>query len=125
MSVGREHRGIALPEEVGFRELPTAVVELRHARLLGTSTSVSSAILAIGLASAVLHTSGIQTPISAGTASESHIVEEWRLLHRRPARTPLGERLMRIRQRIVNSGTPLLSWEELEREVAECRGEVE
>ena len=33
-------------------------------------------------------------------------------------RTPLGERLWAIRQRIIASGEPLLSWEELERELA-------
>jgi hypothetical protein len=41
------------------------------------------------------------------------------------ARTRLGEQLLRIRKRIVESGEPLLSWEEIERDVAECRGEFE
>jgi hypothetical protein len=39
------------------------------------------------------------------------------------ARTRLGEKLLRIRRRIVESGRPLLSWEQIEREVAERRGE--
>jgi hypothetical protein len=39
------------------------------------------------------------------------------------ARTLLGERLLQIREQIVASGEPLLSWEEIEREVAERRGE--
>jgi hypothetical protein len=39
-------------------------------------------------------------------------------------RTSLGERLAQIRQRIVASGEPLLSWGEIERELAERRGEV-
>ena len=34
------------------------------------------------------------------------------------ARTPLGERLSRIREQIIASGEPLLSWEGIEREVA-------
>jgi hypothetical protein len=38
-------------------------------------------------------------------------------------RTLLGERLAQIREKIVASGEPLLSWEEIEREVAERRGE--
>jgi hypothetical protein len=38
-------------------------------------------------------------------------------------RTPLGRKLWEIRQRIVDSGEPLLDWEDLEREVAERRGE--
>jgi hypothetical protein len=41
------------------------------------------------------------------------------------ARTRLGERLLRIREQIVASGEPLLSWEDIEREVAERRGEFE
>ena len=36
--------------------------------------------------------------------------------------TPLGKRLWQIRQRIVDSGEPLLDWEGIEREVAERRG---
>jgi hypothetical protein len=40
-------------------------------------------------------------------------------------RTQLGERLARIRERIIASGEPLLSWAEIEREVAEHRGEAE
>jgi hypothetical protein len=37
-------------------------------------------------------------------------------------RTPFGERLLRIRKEIIASGEPLLSWREIEREVAERRG---
>lgn len=37
-------------------------------------------------------------------------------------RTDFGRELMAIRARIVASGQPLLSWDELEREVAERRG---
>lgn len=37
-------------------------------------------------------------------------------------RTPLGRRLWEIRKRIVESGEPLLDWDDLEREVAERRG---
>lgn len=36
--------------------------------------------------------------------------------------TPLGKKLWEIRQRIVASGVPLLSDEELEQELAERRG---
>ncbi|NJK51691.1 MAG: hypothetical protein HC936_00970 [Leptolyngbyaceae cyanobacterium SU_3_3] len=35
---------------------------------------------------------------------------------------PLGQRLRTIRQRIVDSGQPLLTWDDLEQEVAERRG---
>jgi hypothetical protein len=37
-------------------------------------------------------------------------------------RTPLGRRLWELRKRIVASGQPLLSWEDLDREVAARRG---
>lgn len=36
--------------------------------------------------------------------------------------TPLGQRLWQIHQRIVESGEPLLDWDDVEREVAERRG---
>lgn len=38
-------------------------------------------------------------------------------------RTPLGRRLDEIRKRIKDSGQPLLSWEDIDRELAERRGE--
>jgi len=38
-------------------------------------------------------------------------------------RTELGRRLMEIRQSAIDSGEPLLDWEDLEREIAERRGE--
>lgn len=78
----------------------------------------------------VLSTVAISLMITAQTPStyvdlfpEFNIIEEWQLLRQRPAKTPLGERLMRIRERIINSGAPLLDWDEIEREVAERRGE--
>lgn len=39
-------------------------------------------------------------------------------------RTALGRKLMSIRAKIVASEEPLLNWEEIEREVAERRGEA-
>jgi hypothetical protein len=38
-------------------------------------------------------------------------------------RTPLGRELWEIRQRVLDSGEPLLGWEDLEQEIAERRGE--
>jgi hypothetical protein len=38
-------------------------------------------------------------------------------------RTPLGQKLMVLRRQIVRSGAPLLDWEDLDREIAERRGE--
>ena len=40
-------------------------------------------------------------------------------------RTFLGRQLMRIREEIVASGEPLLSWEEIARELSERRCEFE
>lgn len=42
-----------------------------------------------------------------------------------PQSSSLGERLRQIRGRIVDSGTPLLNREELEKEVASRRGGIE
>lgn len=39
-------------------------------------------------------------------------------------RTELGRRLTALRREIVQSGTPLLDWDDIEREVAERRGSV-
>ena len=38
-------------------------------------------------------------------------------------KTPLGRKLVRLRKEIVRAGVPLLDWDDLEREVAERRGE--
>jgi hypothetical protein len=38
------------------------------------------------------------------------------------AETKLGDRLLKIRQKIVESGVPLLGAEEIEKEIAERRG---
>jgi hypothetical protein len=43
--------------------------------------------------------------------------------HRRNVNTPLGRRLEDLRTAIVSSGRRLLSWDELQREKAERRGE--
>jgi hypothetical protein len=37
-------------------------------------------------------------------------------------RTPLGKKLLEIRRRVVASGRPLLSWEDVEKEIIEQRG---
>ena len=36
--------------------------------------------------------------------------------------SPLGERLLEIRERIVASGEPFLNWDDLEKEIASRRG---
>lgn len=54
---------------------------------------------------------------ATGNGSKSHVdsMEE---------RSPLGEKLVKIREEIVASGAPLLSWDELDQEIAEWRGEM-
>lgn len=37
-------------------------------------------------------------------------------------KTPLGKRLLEIRKQIIESGEPLLDWDDLQREIAERRG---
>jgi hypothetical protein len=37
-------------------------------------------------------------------------------------RTPLGRRLWELRQKIVESGEPLIDWEDIEQEVQKRRG---
>lgn len=62
----------------------------------------------------------------------THIEAEWRRLQMRragdpayePARTPLGAELRRLRAKIIESGEPLLSWKDIEKEVTERRGGV-
>ena len=39
-------------------------------------------------------------------------------------RTELGKQLLRVRERIIASGEPLLSWDEIDEEIAERRGDV-
>jgi hypothetical protein len=38
------------------------------------------------------------------------------------ARTPLGEKLLRLRSKIMAKGEPLLDWEAVEKEIADRRG---
>jgi hypothetical protein len=57
------------------------------------------------------------------------VIERWRGTQPsqeapKQRRTPLGRRLDEIRARIKASGQPLLSWEDIDRELAERRGEV-
>jgi len=40
------------------------------------------------------------------------------------SRTVLGKRLLEIRARIIRSGEKLLDWDDLEKEIAERRGDM-
>ena len=76
-------------------------------------------------------------PISVSTPGRSiefdtRLFEEaakrWRGIRRptetpKQRRTPLGRRLAELRERIEASGQPLLSWNDIDRELAELRGE--
>ena len=56
---------------------------------------------------------------------ESGTDASWREAPGSPSRTPLGQRLREIRAQIVASGTPLLTWEEVQREIDDRRGNLE
>jgi hypothetical protein len=45
----------------------------------------------------------------------------WRILVERRPRTSLGERLREIRTKIIASGEPLLTWDDIDKELAERR----
>lgn len=71
------------------------------------------------------------SPLGQSIEREARLFEEateaWRRTQRptvpKQRRTPLGRRLDEIRTRIKASGQPLLSWEDVDRELAERRGE--
>lgn len=60
-----------------------------------------------------------------GPARSCLAERKWRGLVRFRPRTELGRRLWAIRQEIIASGTALLDWEGIQRELAERRGEAE
>ena len=92
----------------------------------GTATSLSSATSAMSVTLALIGRDRIDP--SDGENTEA----EWRELWRQrigdpayePARTSLGAELRRLRARIIESGERLMSWEDIEKEVAERRGGV-
>lgn len=49
--------------------------------------------------------------------------EEWAIKIKTQPRTELGKRLLALREKIVTSGAPLLSWDALDKEIKERRGE--
>ncbi len=65
--------------------------------------------------------------IEFDTSVFEEAAERWRETSRsttpKRRRTPLGRRLDEIRERIKASDQPLLSWEEIDRELMERRGE--
>ncbi len=60
----------------------------------------------------------LKEPVNLPEHAEVHVTIETTA----PARTLLGSRLRELRSRIVSSGAPALSWEEIEEEVASRRG---
>jgi hypothetical protein len=81
--------------------------ETWNVQLLSAPTPSSTAATGLNLA-----TSG---------ATETY----WQSLLAYQPRTPLGQRLWNIRARIIASGERLLTWEEIDHELAERRGEKE
>ena len=74
----------------------------------------------------VLSQIGTPTPVVSGWTSQQRLRAEadWQGRLARQARTALGRRLRELRARIVASGIRLLSWDDIERELAQRRGEV-
>jgi predicted DNA-binding antitoxin AbrB/MazE fold protein len=60
----------------------------------------------------------LKEPVDLPENAEVHVTIETAAT----ARTPLGRQLRELRSRIVRSGVPTLSWEEIEEEVASRRG---
>jgi len=58
------------------------------------------------------------TPVDLPDKAHVHITIETE----EAARTPLGRDLRQLRAKIVQSGTPLLDWDEIHEEVASRRG---
>lgn len=107
-----------MPDDITFEE--KGEVRINRVWLAGSHSSVSSAVILASLLVGSQPVSNVGFDLSFG----ANVVAEWRLLQKRPARTALGARLMSIRERIVKSGAPLLDWDDIEREVAERRGEA-
>lgn len=57
--------------------------------------------------------------------SAEKIIVDWASKVTLKARTPLGKRLLSLRAKIIASGEPLLSWEEIDIEVRKRRGEMD
>ena len=54
-----------------------------------------------------------------GVDSNAYVTQE------KETKPSLGDRLMALRQKIVESGQPLLSWDEINEEAARRRGKIE
>lgn len=95
--------------------------------VLGTATTASSTGVIVYLEDARTATGEMYPLRDAGVQAE------WTRLHAMPeadpaynlARTPLGAKLRSLRAKILQSGEPLLDWDDIEREVADRRGEAE
>lgn len=52
-------------------------------------------------------------------------IKDWASKVTLTARTPLGKKLLALRAKIVASGEPLLTWDEIDTEVRKRRGEMD
>ncbi len=90
----------------------------------GQGLTTLPADLVAGLAPISVSPSGRSIELDARLYREA--AERWREVPRpvvpKQRRTPLGRRLDEIRQRIKARGEPLLSWEQIDQELAERRG---
>ena len=112
-----------------------AILSSAISKSVATTTLVAAAVFSAGFSpekppalprSITLHERNFdpsQYGLSSYAEREATIVE-WREALRYRPRTALGRRLMELRAQIVASGEPLLGWDDIEREVAERRGET-
>lgn len=121
-SVSTDAKGMALGADAYWGNVTLPVVSRSH-----TVSSVSSSVSLTTAFIAQTSTQGFVTPPNFEAEAE------WRTFQvpkptdpaYEPARTPLGAKLRRWRAQYIEAGGRLLTWEEVEREVAERRGGVE
>ena len=61
--------------------------------------------------------------IGLDPAASGDVEAYWQRLAGHKPRTTLGRQLWEVRGRIIASGAPLLTWEDIDRELSERRGE--
>lgn len=95
----------------------------------GTATSASSVTSTASASSVTEFLTSAGTGLLSERTANTEI--EWMVLRKQligdpayeSARTPLGVELRRLRAKIVESGQPLLDWDDIEKITSELRGE--
>jgi hypothetical protein len=93
----------------------------------GPTGKINAAVTALSISlMAALPSSFASTAATRGIDASAYDQArlDWRRVDR-PSKTPLGQRLRRLRQRIVDAGTPLSTLDEINEEVARTRSRRE